>query len=58
MATMHRDMVIRYSGHADRNFLAGMIPKHQGAVAMAQVVPRHGMEAETRAPFDRRRTRL
>ncbi|CAH0169248.1 DUF305 domain-containing protein [Roseomonas sp. CECT 9278] len=46
---MHRDMAIRYSGNADRDFAAGMIPHHQGAIDMANVVLRHGSDPEMRA---------
>jgi uncharacterized protein (DUF305 family) len=48
-ARMHRAMDIRYTGDADRDFLAGMIPHHEGAVEMARIVPRHGRDAELRA---------
>ena len=46
---MHRDMSIRYSGNADRDFAAGMIPHHQGAIDMARIVLRHGSDPEMRA---------
>ena len=46
---MHRDMAITYSGQADRDFIQGMIPHHAGAIAMANVVLRHGTDPETRA---------
>ncbi|MFN7902975.1 MAG: DUF305 domain-containing protein, partial [bacterium] len=43
---MHRDMNIRFTGDADRDFAAGMIPHHQGAIDMARVVLRHGKNPE------------
>lgn len=46
---MHRDMAIRFTGNADRDFAAGMIPHHQGAIDMARVVLRHGSDPEMRA---------
>ena len=46
---MHRDMAIPYSGNADRDFAAGMIPHHQGAIDMARIVLRHGSDPEMRA---------
>jgi uncharacterized protein (DUF305 family) len=46
---MHRDMTIRYTGNADRDFAAGMIPHHQGAIDMARIVLRHGSDPEMRA---------
>ncbi|WP_372624493.1 DUF305 domain-containing protein [Falsiroseomonas sp.] len=46
---MHRDMAITFSGNADRDFVAGMIPHHQGAIDMAQIVLEHGTDPEVRA---------
>lgn len=45
---MHKDMDITYSGDADKDFVAGMIPHHQGAVDMAKVELRHGKDPEIR----------
>jgi uncharacterized protein (DUF305 family) len=47
-ARMHRDMDIRFTGNADRDFAAGMIPHHQGAIDMARVQLRHGTSPEMR----------
>ncbi len=46
---MHRDMAIAYTGDADRDFAAGMIPHHQGAIDMANVALRHGSDPAMRA---------
>jgi uncharacterized protein (DUF305 family) len=43
-ARMHREMDIRFSGDADRDFAAAMIPHHQGAIDMARTVLRHGRD--------------
>jgi len=45
---MHRDMNIRFTGNADRDFAAAMIPHHQGAIEMARVQLRHGTDPEMR----------
>ncbi len=45
---MHRDMSIAYTGNADRDFAAGMIPHHQGAIDMARIQLRHGTDPEMR----------
>jgi uncharacterized protein (DUF305 family) len=47
-AKMHRDMDIAYSNDADIDFVRGMIPHHQGAIAMAKVLLQHGKDEQTR----------
>jgi uncharacterized protein (DUF305 family) len=49
MAKMMRDMhAPGYTGRPDVDFLAMMIPHHQGAVDMARAVLRHGEDPLTR----------
>jgi uncharacterized protein (DUF305 family) len=45
---MHGAMDIAYTGDADVDFIAGMIPHHQGAVEMAKIVLEHGDDPEVR----------
>ncbi len=45
---MHAAMEIAYTGDADTDFIAGMIPHHQGAVEMAKVVLEHGDDPEVK----------
>ena len=45
---MHAAMTIPYTGSADVDFAKGMIPHHQGAVAMAKVVLQHGKDPQLR----------
>jgi uncharacterized protein (DUF305 family) len=47
-AKMHQGMDITYSGNADRDFVQGMIPHHQGAVDMAKIVLAFGKDPEVR----------
>ncbi len=47
-ARMHADMAVPFTGDADVDFIAGMIPHHQGAVDMARIVLEHGKDAEVR----------
>jgi uncharacterized protein (DUF305 family) len=46
---MHKDMTIAFTGNADKDFVAGMIPHHQGAIDMAKVVLQFGTDPEIKA---------
>lgn len=45
---MHHAMALLLTGDADQDFLRGMIPHHQGAIDMAQVVLAHGKDARVK----------
>ena len=45
---MHKDMTVALTGDADRDFLAGMIPHHQGAIDMAEVVLKYGKDPKVK----------
>ncbi len=47
-ARVHRAMDIGFTGRAERDFVQGVIPHHEGAAEMARRVPRHGSDQEVR----------
>lgn len=45
---MHAAMTQNLTGNADVDFVAGMIPHHQGAIDMAKIVLTYGKDPEVR----------
>lgn len=45
---MHKAMAIAFTGDADRDFVASMIPHHDGAIDMAQVQLKYGKDPDIR----------
>ncbi len=48
MQTMQRNMPMTPTGDADRDFVAGMIPHHQGAIDMAKFELQYGQDPAMR----------
>jgi uncharacterized protein (DUF305 family) len=48
MTKMMNDMTIKPTGNIDRDFVAMMVPHHQGAIDMAQAELRYGCEVKMR----------
>lgn len=48
MAKMMAAMAVRPSGDVDRDFVAAMVPHHQGAIEMAQAQLRYGHNEQLR----------
>lgn len=47
-AKMHADMNAPLTGNPDVDFVAGMVPHHQGAVDMARIVLEYGTDPDVR----------
>jgi uncharacterized protein (DUF305 family) len=45
---MHKDMAVRYTGNADKDFAAIIAAHHKGALAMAKVELKYGTDPEMR----------
>ena len=48
MAKMDKGMDVPYTGYADADFVAGMIPHHQGAIDMAEIELKYGHDQKIR----------
>jgi hypothetical protein len=48
MKKMMNDMAVKPTGNVDADFVAMMVPHHQGAIDMALAVLRHGRNAQIR----------
>src|SRR5690349_14493055 len=48
MSKMMADMAVKPSGDVDRDFVAAMVPHHQGAIEMAQAELRYGHNEQLR----------
>jgi Domain of unknown function (DUF305) len=48
MTKMMNDMAIKPTGNIDRDFVAMMVPHHQGAIDMAEAELRYGRQAQLR----------
>jgi hypothetical protein len=48
MEKMMADMSVNPTGNVDRDFVAMMVPHHQGAIAMAQAMLRYGHNEQLR----------
>lgn len=46
-ARMHEGMAAALTGDPDVDFMRGMIPHHQGAIDMAEIVLKYGKDPET-----------
>ena len=49
MNDMHHAMMVKPTGNVDVDFIAGMIPHHQGAIDMAKIVIEKGKDPEVKA---------
>jgi uncharacterized protein (DUF305 family) len=48
MSKMEKSMAVTLSGDPDRDFVAGMIPHHEGAVGMAKAELQYGKDPQLR----------